>query len=126
MIRPVYADDYQGKRFDLRHYNCWHFAREVWRDMTGVDVGDMTPAELGRDALARAAAAAANGPRFRRAVPQQHGPFLALAERRHRMPHVGVYMRSRILSLTEAGVRFQTIPEFAEGFTSVSFFVPES
>lgn len=125
MIRDVYADDYHGRRFDLRSNNCWHFARDVWLDITGVDLGDLTPDSLEPEALQSAAAAAYLGARFRRVVPQRL-PCLALAERARRMPHVGVYMRHRVLSLHEAGVAFQTIPEFATGFTRVSFFLPEA
>lgn len=40
MIDPA---PYLDRMFDWDSYACWDFTREVWRDITGVDLGDHMP-----------------------------------------------------------------------------------
>jgi hypothetical protein len=125
VIRAVYLDDYVDRVFDLRRYNCWHFARDVWRDTTGVDLGDLTPTQLAPGRLAETATVHAASARFRRVAPPRVEPCLVLAERPRWMPHIGVLLRGRVLNLSRDGVRHQSIASFAIGFQSLGFFVPE-
>jgi hypothetical protein len=122
--RAVYLDDYVDRVFDLRRMNCWHFARDVWRDITSVDLGDLTPTQLAPARLAETATAHAASARFRRIVPRTE-PCLVLAERPRWMPHIGVLLRGRVLNLSRDGVRHQSIASFAIGFQTLGFFVPE-
>lgn len=123
MMRPVHADDYLGRRFDMRRYNCWHLVRDVWRDMTGVDLGDLTPRSLATPALAQAAGEAAEGDAFLRVdSPPKAG--IVLFERPRWMPHVGVMFRGKVLHMQPDGARYQTLDAAARGFRDVSFWLP--
>jgi hypothetical protein len=124
-MRYICADDYLGRKFDRRRYNCWAFVRDVWRDMTGVDLGDLSPASVAVEALAQAAGAEAQGPRFRRVEPDSsNGPCLVLAERRGWMPHIGVLLRARVLHLRATGAGYDALCDFAQGFERVACYLP--
>lgn len=122
MIRPVYADDYLMRRFDLRAYNCWHLVRDVWRDMTDVDLGDLTPSSLETPALVGAARDASDGPEFVQVERQR--TCIVLFERPGTMPHVGIMLRGRVLHLRPDGVRYQLLEAAQLGFRSVTFYWP--
>jgi hypothetical protein len=124
-VKYICADDYLDRRFDRRHFNCWHFVRDVWRDMTGVDLGDLSPSSVAVEALAQAAGAEAQGPRFRRVEPDSSkGPCLVLAERRGWMPHIGVLLRARVLHLRATGTGYDAMRDFAQGFERVACYLP--
>lgn len=36
----IEIERYFGREFNMRSYNCWDFTRDVWKDLTGVDIGD--------------------------------------------------------------------------------------
>lgn len=125
MTRPVYSDDYMGRRFDLLRCNCWHLVRDVWRDMTGVDLGDLTPAKTSDGDLTAAASEASAGPSFQR-LEQRREPCIALLSRPRDMPHVGVMLRGKLLHMTSSGVLYQPVDEVAREFSTVEFYVPRS
>lgn len=124
-MRNVYVDDYLSRRFDLKRYNCWHLVREVWADMTGTDLGDLTPASRLAGALRDAADDAADGPGFQR-LERAESPCIVLLRRRRDMPHVGALIRGRLLHITCQGVRYQDIADVADQFETVEFYVPRS
>lgn len=111
------------RRFDLKRSNCWHLVRDVWRDMTGQDLGDLTPARVHRGALNSAVDAAADGPGFQ-ALDAPRERCLVLLRRRKDMPHVGVLLRGKLLHMTPEGVRHEPLAYAALGFSVVEFYVP--
>ena len=123
MLRQIYSDDYMGRRFDLRAYNCWHLVRDVWRDMTDVDLGDLTPPRTDNAALEEAAWVATDGPRFVR-LERAEAPCIVLFRRRSQMPHVGVLLRGRVLHMRPSGVHHQALQDVAEEFDQVDFYLP--
>jgi hypothetical protein len=123
LIRPVSAESYLGREFDVKTSNCWHLVRDVWRDMTGVDLGDLTPAETDRCSLETAAGKAAGGPQFERLWrPKQ--PCIVLMRRRREMPHVGVLMRWRVLHLTPQGARNVWLSDLVLEWERVEYYLP--
>lgn len=115
----VCADPYLSRRFDARTYTCWHFVREVWRDLTGLDLG--LPAYSARvETLAEQRTSGATFVRLLRA----ESPCLALALRPRVTPHVGVVLRRNVLHLTERGARYEPVEAFSEGFAEVAFYRP--
>jgi hypothetical protein len=115
----VCADRYLSRRFDARTYTCWHFVRDVWRDLTGRDLG--LPAYSARvESLAEQHTSGATFVRLLRA----ESPCLALALRPRVTPHVGVVLRRNVLHLTEKGARYEPIEAFGEGFAEVAFYRP--
>lgn len=122
-MRQVFTDDYMTRRFDLARYNCWHLVRDVWRDMTGVDLGDLTPPRTDRASLAEAAWEATDGTQFVRLERAEY-PCIVLMRSRRRQPHVGILMRRRVLHLTERGVLYQALYNMAREYESVEFYLP--
>lgn len=73
-------------------YNCFDFAREVWREATGEDLGDRVPDAINRyrQAVERNAET-----RFRLAEPES--PCLIVFPARRATPHIGVYYGGKVL-----------------------------
>jgi hypothetical protein len=124
MMRPVVSDDYMGRRFDLKRYNCWSLVRDVWRDMTGLDLGDLTPRRAGLGALQAAATDASAGSAFERL--QTPAPACIVLLEGRDMPHVGVLLRGKLLHMTPAGVRHEYLAYVARDFASVEYYLPRS
>lgn len=125
MLRKVHSDEYMGRSFDMRSYNCWHLVRDVWRDMTGVDLGDLTPPQTDRGSLDAAAWEAADGAGFDRLERAQQ-PCIVLLRRPRDTPHVGVLLRGRLLHMTPSGVHYQPLEDVAREFASVAFYLPRA
>jgi hypothetical protein len=123
VIRPIAIDDYLARTFDLRTSNCWHLVRDVWRDMTGVDLGDLTPAQTDLDSLDDAVWAAIEGSRFL-ALQRPARACIVLMRRRGEMPHVGVLMKWRLLHMTPKGVRNPWLSDVAREWDSLEYYVP--
>lgn len=115
----VDVDKYLAKSFDLAHYNCWHLLREVWLELTGVDLGDRTPERITTNSLMR---------RFDTDVPTfqelaaPEDPSMVLMLRRGVIPHVGVYLRGRVLQMTSTGASYMLPEQACLGFDRVRYF----
>jgi hypothetical protein len=125
VIRQVHTDDYMGRRFDLKRCNCWHLVRDVWRDMCGVDLGDLTPGRPSVRELEGAVEHAAAGPSFQR-LEKAQSPCIVLLRRGLDVPHVGVLLRGRLLHITADGVRHDPLDYVAQAFASCEFYVPRA
>lgn len=114
------VDDYLGKRFHLKRYNCWHFARDVWRDITGEQLYDFTPPFLDKEALTLAAEDARH--KFVRVTGDALQPLLVLATTPCDSPHIGVLYNGRVLHLRQAGALYEKLDSFKVGFTGINFY----
>lgn len=125
MIQFFEVDKYLSKRFSLKSYNCWHFALDVWEDITGERLYDFTPAELNKGELQLAAQDATH--RFVR-VPENHHrqPLFALATTPRDSPHIGVLFNGRVLHLRKEGAIYQRLEAFMVGFNDVHFYTTAS
>lgn len=117
------VDQYLSRRYDRKNYHCLHFVAEVWQAETGEDVNERLEVLLG--------AVAGGGKRH--SLQRQHvraftrlrgpvSPCFALMERPGFEPHVGLYIRGRILHITERGVEFFPPSLAARNFTSVKYY----
>lgn len=112
-------DQYLERTFHPENYNCWDLVREVWQDLTGHDIGDRTPHPATPLAMRR---------RFDREerefirLDAPRSPCITLLRRPRAVPHVGVYLRGRLLHMSERGCRYEPMPVASLGFTSVEFF----
>lgn len=122
-MRPVHSDEYMARSFDLRSSNCWTLVRDVWLEMTGVDLGDLTPPETDLASLDDAVWAAVEGPQFVR-LERPANPCIVLMRRRREMPHVGVLLKWRLLHMTARGVRNPWWSDVAREFDSLEYYLP--
>lgn len=113
------VDVYLDRVYDRKSYNCGHFVADVWRDLTGQDIyeavsGLAQPTGKGRAVLKQLRAFA----RLREPV----SPCIVLLSPPRGLTHVGVYLRGRVLHITESGVGFDHIDVAAVGFNTVRFY----
>ena len=117
-------DKYMDRTFNAKTYNCWDFVREVWKDLYGVDL---------RDRIALASDIAVTRDNAVEAVKVSEGAFtrldkpvdpcLVFMERANIIPHVGIYIRKRILSINDKGVSFVPVHLATLGFNKVGYYL---
>lgn len=114
------VDKYFGLRYDSKNYHCAHFACDVWRDLTGVDLSSHL---LGR--LSDVPSASVNTKFFRRLKQSSTpvDPSIAIFQYCRGVPHVGVYLRGRLLHISKTqGVRFDRLSDVAAQAKKVRFY----
>lgn len=114
------VDAFLARRHRGDEYNCLHFARDVWLEATGEDLGarmaDLLTSSTGERRI---------GARHRRAferLDRPADPCLVMMRRGRTEPHVGVYLRGRVLHLTERGAEFHEPAIASRGFQEVEFY----
>jgi hypothetical protein len=117
----VSIDHFYQKTFDPVSYNCWHFARDVWLHLTGLQLPDFTP--VGSSWADRTRAALDAAQTFSE-LEEPRSPCIVLMRMPRVGPHVGVFYRERVLHIFEAGVYFQPLDLATRGWRSVQFYVP--
>lgn len=123
MIR---IDDYLGREYDLKGYNCWHLVCDVWRDHCGVDLSEFEARpETRRELMSIGQSLAAtdcNG-RLRR-IGAPVDPCIVYLARPGSLSHVGVYVRGRLLHIQERmNVCHQPLEQVLPGYRDVRFYV---
>lgn len=89
-------------------YNCFAFARDVWVELTGVDLGQQTPEHRSAALYQDRALQVAN---TLQPLEKPASPCLVLLLGARTEPHVGVYYRNKILHLNEKGVYYQPLSD---------------
>lgn len=109
-------DDFLDRFYDRQRYTCFHFTREVWKELTGEDLGEELEqvlngfVKLGRKHVRKFVEL--SGPQ---------DPCLVVMQWVRSPPHLGVYLRGRVLHLQRHGVEFQPLGVADRGFTSTRF-----
>lgn len=98
-------------------YDCLDLASEAWRELTGEDIRDRLGDLLGR-AGRRIGAARSSFTRLR--APED--PCLVVFHSDRADPHVGVYVRGRVLHLLGRSPEFMEVDVAARGFTKIRYF----
>lgn len=99
------VDNYMYRRFDMKSYNCWHLAKEVWKDLTGEtlesrDIGNFVNITIPRS------------------------PSIVLMQKKNTVPHVGIYYERSVLHLHPVrGVCFEKPFMAALGFQETDYYV---
>jgi hypothetical protein len=111
-------DKYLGASFDLHNYNCWHFACDVWHDLTGIrhhtSIEDFRVGSLNRiaadtsDTLVK--------------LSEAVSPCFVLMQRRMATPHIGVYYNEKVLHLNERGAAYAPLSVVIAGFQTVNYY----
>jgi len=114
----VSIDKWLGKVYQHDSYTCSDFCREVWADLTGVDLAHalqgLLQAHDGRG-LRR------EHVRHFRALSGPVDPCLVLMQRPRAPVHLGIYIRGKVLQITESGVTFQPVHVATHFYKSYRF-----
>lgn len=113
------VDKYLHLRYDKRAFNCAHFASMVWEDLTGQDLA-LNLAGFSGPQAERKVNMAQLRVFTRLAAPVS--PCIVLLSRPRTEPHVGVYLRGKVLHITEAGVAFDFVEVASTGFPNVRYY----
>lgn len=116
----ISVDKYLSKKHDMKQYNCWDFIREVWLELTGEDIGHRTPPSGSRKEMIQ---------RFKEEEIQferletVQDPCIVLFLREKILPHVGVYIRGRVLHLPEKSFgRYDPLSIASMSFKETRFY----
>lgn len=114
-----HLDKYLSKTFNHRNYNCYHFVREVWLELTGIDLGDQAPETVSAQSYTEKALQVAN---TLERLQSPSDPCIVLLQRARIEPHIGVYVDGKVLHLTRTGAYFMTLNQVTPGYPTVSFY----
>lgn len=109
---------YLSKTFDMRVYNCWNFASDVWFDLTGKRLGASIEGYSASQLTYSATAKSTDMERLSAPV----SPCLVLMQRRHLNPHIGVFYKGKILHLRELGASYVPPMIATMGYSDVSYY----
>ncbi len=117
-------DKYLSKRFNLQHYNCWHFVRDVWFELTGDMLYDYTPRPATKVDMELAADDARHLFNMVAPVCAQYSilPVIVLMKRGRDVPHIGVMYEGKVLHLRPEGAAYQPLDVASVGFDKVLFY----
>lgn len=111
------VDRYLDRRYDREKYNCLHFARDVWADVTGVDISDLLAnvfqpedRKVSKELLAK----------FHR-LERPESPCLVLMTGVMES-HIGIFLRGNVLHIHEYGVEFLPLDVACRGFKNIRFY----
>lgn len=125
-MSKVDVGKYLGREFSWRSYNCWDFTREVWLDVTGVELGMRTPESVDRKALQGAFDATEpelSGKGVVSRIPSPIDPCIVLMVRPRVLSHVGIFVQHRVLHLVpKQGVFLQDFKMATMGFSEVRYY----
>ena len=97
-------DRYFFRKYSRTNYNCAHLVCEVWKDWTGVDIsGPMCGFLTGRGETKAILSNLRNFVKLD--VPES--PCVALFRSPKLSPHVGIFIRGKVLHITPRGVQYQ-------------------
>lgn len=114
------VDRYLDRQYDARHYNCAHLVCEVWSDIKGEAMAEMLRGFLCGPAQRQAKASDLRRIRF---LGRPESPCVVLMQSPGQPPHVGVWIRGRVLHLPEKGTaQYQPLDVVRIGFRQVRFF----
>lgn len=105
--------------YDRKAYNCLHFTRDVWGELTGEDISEKLRGLLGAPEDRRLALATFRA--FER-LPRPISHCLVYMRSMGRDPHVGVFFRDRLLHMRTTGPEFLPLAIGARGFNSFRFY----
>lgn len=117
------VDKYLAKKFSIGNYNCWHFVRDVWFELTGHMLYDYTPAKTNKHELELAAIDATH--HFVETDLQSADkllPLIVLFRRPKDAPHIGVLYLGKVLHMRPQGVRWEPLQIARMSFDRVNFY----
>lgn len=114
-------DPYLTRVYDEDRYNCLHLVDEAWRGVVGGDIRDRLNQLLAARAHRRPDWALKRGFRV---LPGPVEPCLVVMRRPLVQPHIGLFLRGRVLHINELGVEFQPLEVASRGYKTTRFYQP--
>jgi len=115
----VSIDAFFHRKYNRETYNCAHFVSDVWENLTGEGISHKLGGLL-RPPKTRQASFALRREFKRLEAPES--PCIVLMQRHGSAPHVGIFVRGRVLHIHEMGVEFQPIDVASRGFEKIGFY----
>jgi hypothetical protein len=113
------VDPYLSRIYEINSYTCLHFACDVWEDLTGTNVTpvftEILPPKHGlltKNTVKK----------FSR-VPQPVDPCFVLMRNKSDTPHMGVYLRRRVLHLTGTGAKYESLDTLRGIYPDIRFYI---
>lgn len=112
-------DAFFHRKYNRETYNCAHFVCDVWENLTGEQIAH----KLGPLLLPpKERYVAPELRRHFRKLERPESPCVVLMQRRGSPPHVGIFVRGRVLHIHERGVEFQPTDVASRGFERTGFY----
>jgi hypothetical protein len=108
-------DHYLSKQFSPA-YNCWNFACDVWKDVTGQDISSRIPKHTSVRDLVQDHAS--------RLTPlvEPESPCLVMMQSNRKIPHIGVFVNGSVLHMNEKGAFRQPLSRASIGYHTLNFY----
>lgn len=107
------------RRYDARHYNCAHFVVEAWEYLFGQSISDKMHGFL-CSIKERKVSFGLRRDFFPLSKPKS--PCLVWMSRIGYPPHVGIFLRGRILHIQNSGPVFQSVYLATLGFKKIRYY----
>lgn len=115
------VENYLSKQHSMIRYNCWDFIREVWLELMNEDIGFRTPKGASREDMKYKFAR--EEVEFER-INKPQDPCIVLFTRKTALPHVGVYVKGKVLHLPEHNTgKHEPLSIAALGFKETRFYL---
>lgn len=112
-------DQFFGKKYHAKHYNCAHFVCDVLAQIKSPDMAALLRGFL----CAKKDRKVLKDDLSKIVVLQKPVDWcVVLFQRPKSSTHVGVYLQGRVLHLSKESVQFQPLDVVALGFKKVRFF----
>lgn len=108
-----------NRQYNRETYNCAHFVCDVWKELTGKDIEKELSGFL-RPPKERQAGMDLR--RTFRKLEKPESPCVVLMQRPGTVPHVGVFVRGKVIHIHERGVEFLPLDIAARGFDRLGYY----
>lgn len=113
-------DKFYDREYNEKEYNCLHFVREVWLDITGKDIGTKLATFM---LPAQDRTATFESRQYFQRVDTPVEPSIVLMGRARTPPHVGIYIGGKVLHIHPRGVELQPVDVAMRGFSTVRYYI---
>lgn len=116
----INTDKYLLKIFDIENYNCWDFIRDIWLELTRVDIGKRTPVNISKRSIKENFE---TGELEFKKISSPVSPCIVLFKNDKLTPHVGVFLNNKVLHLKNNGPRYEDLTIASIGFNNIGFYL---
>lgn len=112
-------DAFFNRVYNKESYNCAHFVCDVWESITGNSIDHKLECFLVPSASRHAGFSLRK--EFRK-LKHPESPCIVLMQRKGNAPHVGLFVRGKVIHIHETGVEFQPVDVASRGFSKIGYY----